>query len=364
VRKRFDLSADPRATGAFALPILGLATAFGLQTERTHIGNIDVVVRQNDAVLASSVGRFILPLGVALIFALAVAYAIARILTLQMLQPLLAVTGALERFASGDLTPQPIGADPRQEFGRLAIAYNGAIEQMERAFAERERANASMRQFIADAGHQLRTPLTVIRGFLGILLRGELRSPSDREHILATMSNQTQIMASLIEKLMLLEQWESGGTPGVEPIDVGQLVGDVAAPIAEANEDRILRIEAAPGPLAAIDPGDLTHAVTNLLDNALKYTHGTIEVGVRTENGRVAVDVADEGPGIDPQAAAHVFDRFYRGDNRDVPGSGLGLAIAKRAIERAGGTLTLESHPNSGSRFTITLPRIDVTAAI
>ncbi|MGH7715298.1 MAG: sensor histidine kinase, partial [Vulcanimicrobiaceae bacterium] len=305
----------------------------------------------------------VLPLIVALIFAFAVAYAIARILTMQMLQPLLAVTAALERFASGDLTPQPIGADPRQEFGRLAIAYNGAIEQMERAFAERERANASMRQFIADAGHQLRTPLTVIRGFLGILLRGELRSPSDRERILETMSGQTQIMASLIEKLMLLEQWESGSAGVAEPIDVGQLVSDVSVPIAEANDARELRIDARPGPLAAIDPGDLTHAVTNLLDNAIKYSHGTISVGVRIEDRSVAVDVADEGPGIDPYAAAHVFDRFYRGDNRDIPGSGLGLAIAKRAIERASGTLTLRSD-SRGSRFTITLPLIDVTAPV
>jgi two-component system OmpR family sensor kinase len=275
---------------------------------------------------------------------------------MQMLQPLLAVTAALERFASGDLTPQPIGADPRKEFGRLAIAYNGAIEQMERAFAERERVNASMRQFIADAGHQLRTPLTVIRGFLGILLRGELRTPSDRDRILETMSGQTQIMASLIEKLMLLEQWESGSAGEAEPIDVGQLVSDVALPIAEANAGRELRIDAHPGPLAAIDPGDLTHAVTNLLDNAIKYSQGTINVGVYAENGSVGVDVVDEGPGIDPQAADHVFDRFYRGDNRDVPGSGLGLAIAKRAIERAGGTLTLRSNMR-GSRFTITLPR-------
>jgi len=363
-RRRGDFSADPKATGPLAQPVLGLAYAFGLQWVRVRIDGVDVIVRPNDIVLFSAVERFIFPLIVALIFAFFVAFAIARILTQQMLRPLVAVTAALERFASGDLTPQPIGADPRQEFGRLAIAYNGAIAQMERAFDERERVNASMRQFIADAGHQLRTPLTVIRGFLGILLRGELRSPSDRERILATMSNQTQIMASLIEKLMLLEQWESVGSSGVEPIDVGQLVSDVAAPIAEANTDRILRIDAPAGPLAAIDPGDLTHAVTNLLDNALKYTRGTIEVGVRAENGRVAVDVRDEGPGIDSQAARHVFDRFYRGDNRDVPGSGLGLAIAKRAIERAGGSLTLESDPNSGSRFTIMLRRIDVTAAI
>jgi len=362
-RPRGDFSADPKATGPLAQPTLGLAYAFGLEWVRQRIDGVDVIVRPNDAILFSAVKRFIFPLVVALIFALLVAFAIARILTQQMLRPLVAVTAALERFASGDLTPQPIGADPRQEFGRLAIAYNGAIEQMERAFAERERANASMRQFIADAGHQLRTPLTVIRGFLGILLRGELRTPSDRERILATMSSQTQIMASLIEKLMLLEQWESGGAAAVEPIDVGQLVSDVATPIAEANAGRVMHIDAGPGPLAAIDPGDLTHAVTNLLDNALKYTTGAIEIGVRSENGHVAVDVRDEGPGIDPQAAGHVFDRFYRGDNRDVPGSGLGLAIAKRAIERAGGTLTLRSDPRAGSRFTITLPRIDVTAA-
>jgi two-component system OmpR family sensor kinase len=363
-RQRGDFSADPKPRGSLAQPILGLAYAFGLQWQRARIDRVDVIVRPNDAVFYSAVDRFIFPLIVALIFALIVAYAIARILTMQMLQPLLAVTAALERFASGDLTPQPIGADPRQEFGRLAIAYNGAIEQMERAFGERERANASMRQFIADAGHQLRTPLTVIRGFLGILLRGELRSPSDRDRILETMRSQTQIMASLIEKLMLLEQWESVGSATALPIDVGQLVSDVTLPIAEANAERVLRIDAHPGPLAAIDPGDLAHAVTNLLDNALKYTHGTIDVGVRFENGSVAVEVADEGPGIDPQAAVHVFDRFYRGDNRDVPGSGLGLAIARRAIERAGGTLTLRSDPQAGSRFTISLPRIDVTAAI
>ena len=365
VHNRGDLSGDPHATGPLALPIVGLATAFGLQPARSHIGGVDVIVRANEAVLGSAVGRFILPLWVALIFVLLVAYAIARILTQQMVRPLLDVTAALERFASGDLTPQTIGADPRKEFGRLAVAYNGAIAQMERAFAERERANASMRQFIADAGHQLRTPLTVIRGFVGILLRGELRAPADRERILETMSQQTQIMGSLIEKLMLLEQWESVGESGrAEPIDVGQLVNDVATPIAEANGGRVLEIDAHPGPLAAIDPGDLTHAVTNLVDNALKYTHGAIKVGVHAEDGRVAVDVIDEGPGIDATTAAHVFDRFYRGDQRDVPGSGLGLAIAKRAIERAGGTLTLDSLPSRGSRFTITLPRIDVTAGI
>lgn len=363
VRRRGDLSGDPLPRGPFAPAVLGLGTAFGLQSLRAHVGHVDVVVKANDAVLTSAVGRFVVPLFVALLFIVVVAFAIARILTQQLVRPLVDVTAALERFASGDLTPQPIGADPRQEFGRLAIAYNGAIAQMERAFAERERANASMRQFMADAGHQLRTPLTVIRGFLGILRRGGLHSPEDRDRILETMSGQSQIMGSLIDKLMLLEQWEQVTEGGrFEPIDVGQLVNDVTAPIAEANVERELHVDAPAGPLAAIDPGDLTHAVTNLVDNALKYTQGAVNVGVRTDNGCVAIEVVDEGPGIDPDMAAHVFDRFYRGTQRDVPGSGLGLAIAKRAIERAGGTLMLDSKAGKGSRFTISLPRIDLTS--
>lgn len=358
VRIRGDLSADPKGSGPFALPIQGLATAFALQPLRGHAGHVDFIVKPNDAVFTSAVGRFVVPLFVALLFAIVVSFAIARILTQQMLRPLLDVTAALERFASGDLTPQPIGADPRKEFGRLAVAYNGAIAQMERAFAQRERANAAMRQFMADAGHQLRTPLTVIRGFLGILRKGDLHSVVDRDRILETMSGQSQIMASLIDKLMLLEEWENvEGTTDAKPIDVGQLVSDVTLPIAEANTGRNLVLDAFPGPLASIDPGDLTHAVTNLIDNALKYTTGPVRVGVRSDNGRVAIDVADEGPGIDAETATRVFDRFYRGAQRDVAGSGLGLAIAKRAIERAGGTLVLESAPGKGSRFTISLPR-------
>ncbi|MBV8150215.1 MAG: HAMP domain-containing histidine kinase [Candidatus Eremiobacteraeota bacterium] len=359
IRQRGDLSADPQPVGGFALPVVGLATAFGLQPVRAHHAGVDLVVRQNDAVLTSSVDRFVGPLIVALLFAVVVAYAIARILTQQLLRPLIDVTAALERFASGDLSPQPIGADPKQEFGPLAVAYNGAIAQMERAFAERERANAAMRQFMTDAGHQLRTPLTVIRGFLGILRKGDFRSPADRDRILETMSAQTQIMGSLIDKLILLERWETGESEmRAEAIDVGQLVSDVAAPFVEANGDRRVQVAAPPGPLAAIDPEDLTHAITNLLDNALKYTSGAIKVGVRVDNGRIAVDVMDEGPGLDAKAAAHVFDRFYRGPQRDVPGSGLGLAIARRAIERAGGTLTLQSDPVAGSTFTIWLPTI------
>jgi two-component system OmpR family sensor kinase len=337
---------------------MGLATVFGLTLARDHVGNIDVIVRANEVVLNKTVMTYLPELLAALIVALAVAFVLARALTRQVLRPLVDVTDALERFAAGDLTPQPIVADARESLGTLAVAYNGAIAQMERAFGERDRANARMRQFVADAGHQLRTPLTVVRGFIAILRKGDLRTPTDRDRILETMNRQSQIMASLIDKLMLLDRWDAtpdNGTP-VAAIDVGRLVDDVVTPIADTQPSRTVRIDACAGPLAKIDPSDLTHALTNIVDNALKYTTGAIDIGVHGDRDRVVIEIDDEGPGMTGDEVAHVFDRFYRGARRDVDGSGLGLSIARRALERANGTISVQSDPATGTKFTIVLP--------
>jgi signal transduction histidine kinase len=343
--------------GLSANIILGFATAFGLQTLHAHVGNVDLVVREADSSLVSAVEPFVLPFLVALVLMAVFGFALARALTRQALSPLVAVQEALERFASGDLRPQPIAADAKSSLGGLAVAYNGAIEQMQRAFAEDERANASMRQFIADAGHQLRTPLTVLRGFIAILRKGDLRSPEDRARILETMHRQSALMGSLIDKLMLLDRWEETGERGPsEPIDISRLVEDVVGPLAEAHPDRTVRVETQCGELAAIDPIDLSHAVTNIVDNALKYTAGPVDVRVSGSPGRVVVRICDAGPGMTADEIAHAFDRFFRGARRDVEGTGLGLAITRRAIERAGGSLALESDVANGSRFTISLP--------
>lgn len=356
-RPRGDLSGDPQVSGPFARVILGLATAFGLQALHAQVGGLFVIVKSNDAVLVNTVRSFMLPLLVALAIVVVCSVLVARVLTQQAMRPLDEVTAALQRFASGDLTPQLIAADERQELGALTAAYNGAIEQMERAFAARDRANASMRQFIADAGHQLRTPLTVVQGFIAILRRGGIDSPPERTHILDTMNEQSRIMGSLIDKLILLERWESPeAAPSSTPIDVGRLVSDLVAPIAEAHPGRRIAVSTQPGVMAAIDPTELGYVVTNLADNALKYGEGEIDVRVSAQNSTAVIEVEDQGPGIPSSDAARVFDRFYRGAQRDVSGSGLGLAIVKRAVERARGTIDLESSPR-GSRFTVKLPR-------
>jgi two-component system, OmpR family, sensor kinase len=356
VRLRGDLSGDARPSGPFARVILGLATAFGLQSLFAHIGSLYIIVRSNDATLVATVRAFLLPLLIALLVAVACAVLIARALTRQALRPLDDVTAALQRFASGDLTPQPISADAKHELASLATAYNGAIAQMERAFDARDRANASMRQFIADAGHQLRTPLTVVQGFIAILRRGGFDSAADRDRILDTMNAQSRIMGSLIDKLILLERWESPeARPQAAPIDVGTLVADLVAPIADANPERRFDISTHSGILAAIDPTELGHVVTNLADNAIKYGRGDVAVRVRAIDSTAVIEVSDQGPGIASTDASRVFDRFYRGTQRDVAGSGLGLAIVKRAVERAAGSISLDTNP-SGSRFIVRLP--------
>jgi signal transduction histidine kinase len=357
VRPRGDLSGDPHASGPLSRVILGLATAFGLTSLFSHVGNIYVVVKSNDAALVRTVTSFTVPLLIALALAVISATLVARTLTRQALRPLDDVTAALTRFASGDLTPQPIAADERHELGSLAAAYNGAIEQMERAFAARDRANTAIRQFIADAGHQLRTPLTVVQGFIAILRRGGIESAPDRDRILQTMNDQSRIMGALIDKLILLERWEGlQAAATAAPIDVGTLVADLISPIADAHPERHFDVATQSGVLAAIDPTELGYVVTNLADNAVKYGEGDIAVRVSARDGTALIEVADRGPGIPSTDAARVFDRFYRGAQRDVSGSGLGLAIVKRAVERAGGTISLATSP-SGSRFTVQLPR-------
>jgi signal transduction histidine kinase len=356
VRARGDLSGDPHPSGPFSRVIVGLATAFGLQSLYAHVRNLYIIVRSNDATLVSTVRFFLIPLLVSLLIAIACGILIARVLTRQAMRPLDDVTSALRRFASGDLTPQLIAADERHELGELAAAYNGAIEQMERAFAVRDRANTSMRQFIADAGHQLRTPLTVVQGFIAILRRGGIENPPDRDRILDTMNDQSRIMGSLIDKLILLERWESP-EPSVRlsPIDVGTLVEDLVGPIADSHPERHFAVATEAGILAAIDPTELGYVVTNLTDNAVKYGTGEITVRVHARNSAAVIEVADEGPGIPSKDATRVFDRFYRGTQRDVAGSGLGLAIVKRAVERAQGTIKLDTSPR-GSHFIVQLP--------
>ncbi|HTJ27508.1 MAG TPA: HAMP domain-containing sensor histidine kinase [Candidatus Limnocylindria bacterium] len=357
VRGVDDRSAEPAARGAFARLVLGAAAICGLPVQRAHYGSIDIYAKQDDAAFVASVREFALPFAGALALALLFSVLSARLLTRQALRPLEDVTAALERFAAADFRPQFVATNSRAELGKLARAYNGAVAQVESAFDERERANAAMRQFIADAGHQLRTPLTVIRGFITLLGETAEQTRADREHMLRVMGQQSVLMGALIDNLILLDGWENHSATAPEIVDVTRLLDDIVTAIRDANEPRTIAFTANGVGFARIDPRDLTYAVTNIVDNALKYTAGDVSVDVDAGANSITVTVRDAGPGMTAEVARHAFDRFYRGQRRDVAGSGLGLAIAKKAVERAGGTIELSTAPERETTIRIALPR-------
>lgn len=358
VRSRADRSAEPQASGTFARFALGLATVFGLKTFRFHQNLLEFYVAPNQHTFVSDVRGYAPAFSVAILVAMLLAVTAARVLTGEALRPLEQVTAALERFASGDFTPDHVRTEGNYQLGALARAYNGAVTQVERSFAERTRANAAMQQFIADAGHELRTPLTVIRGFVGILRRDGFASEAELAHILESMAQQTALMSSLIEKLMLLERWEQSSFDDAKaPFDVGEMIAEAVTPLALANPDRDLQIAAEQGTWAITDADDFHHALTNIVDNALKYTPGAVDVELSASPGEVCVTVRDRGPGLEPDQIPRVFDRFYRGRRRDVEGSGLGLSIAKRATERAGGRVDLTSTVDEGTTVRLYFPR-------
>jgi signal transduction histidine kinase len=350
-------SMQPPATTPGERVALGLATTFGLQPKTFSYNNVNFDINPDPAELASTMERVTFAL-LAILLAIGIAsYAVAKNLKNEALRPIEEVIAALEGFGLGDLSPRPVSASAAEEFHRIEAAYNLAVERVSVAFGERDRAEEEVRRFFADAAHQLRTPLTVIQGFIGILLKNEPNAQADRERILWAMDKQSRSMRSMIEKLTLLDHWEcTRANPQL--IDIGDCVAGVLSPLASAFPERKLMLSQEPACYAFVDPVEIRAAFGNVLDNALKYGARTpVSVAVVAENGQVRVDVADGGPGFSDDEKQHAFERFYRGEQREVVGSGLGLAIAKRAVERAGGSVSLVSERSIGTTVTIRLPR-------
>ncbi|MGH7660329.1 MAG: sensor histidine kinase [Vulcanimicrobiaceae bacterium] len=276
----------------------------------------------------------------------------------QALAPMIAVTGALRRFAEGDFSPQSVTTRDRTEVGDLAGAFNGAAAQVSAAFDERRRVEEYVRQFVADAGHELRTPLTVIRGYIDLLQRGALNDPAKRERAFETLQTETARMRTLIEKLIVLARLERPEPSTLNLIDAAQVARNVVDLLRKVSPQPSITLDVDDGAFVLAEEAELHEAIANLVDNARKYGNGSpIRVEVKRTDGIVVTRVTDSGPGIPAEDQPHVFDRFYRGSERgEIEGSGLGLAIAVQAINRAHGTLRLvESRPGN-TVFEIKLP--------
>lgn len=285
------------------------------------------------------------------------------------LRPLERISEVAAGIAHGDLDVRVSPSDERSEIGRLGLALNGMLERLEDAFARRDRSEAQLRRFVSSASHELRTPLTSIRGYAALLRRGARHNPEDLEKSISRIESESTRMAGLIDDLLLLARLDEQRPLAQARVDLAAIARDAADDARARDPGRPVTVDATGPVVVTGDEQSLQQIVANLLENAQVHTPAgapvRIEVGV--DGGTAVLSVIDNGPGIDPDQAAHVFERFYRGTAASPgsdagvrpEGSGLGLAIVKSIAEAHCGAVKLTSRPGAGSRFEIKLPLRD-----
>jgi signal transduction histidine kinase len=298
--------------------------------------------------------RIVLTIAVA---AIIVSWFIGRLFAQQSLRPINEVSGSLRALADGDYTQRRFVMAGGDEIASLTQAFNDATASVAAAMDHRRHAEERMRQFAADAGHELRTPLTVIAGYIDVLRRGAIEEPRIARQILATMSIEKEHMRGLIDRLMRLARLDSEAAPQLEKIDVAELLRSQVDAARRLDDRRAIDYSVEGVKTIEADRGEIGEAVWNVIENALKYApEAPIHLRASRTNGHAVITVRDEGPGMSESERLHAFERFYRGDQRgEIAGTGLGLAIAKRAVERAGGEIAIDSAPGHGTAVTITI---------
>lgn len=297
----------------------------------------------------------ILLLGALAIAMIAVGWIGSRWLALQALTPVEALTATAEQISAPSLHTRMTLAAPYEEFERLARIFNAMLDRLHHVFE-------GQRQFIADAAHEIQTPLTVIKGTIEVALQ-KSRTAGDYRNALVTNLGQVERLSTLTRSLLTLAQF-SGDRPPVTlaPLALEPLVRHLVDELSPLAEDRNIQliVDAQPVPRVQGDAGRLTQLLVNLIDNALVHTPpgGRITIRLTSLPEHVALHVEDTGTGIAPEHLPHIFERFYRADParaRESGGTGLGLAIVKEIAEAHGGTVAVKSTPGQGTRFTVTL---------
>ena len=282
------------------------------------------------------------------------------------LKPLVAIGDTAKAIARGDFSRRVEHADERTEIGRLGQLLNTMLGQIESAFQAKDESELKLRRFVADASHELRTPVQAIRAYADLLSRAAAAGPDDLEHSIGGVRQASERMSALVDDLFLLAHLDEGRPLARDPVDFDEVVAE-AVEVARALEpERPIVVASTPSTVLG-DRSRLRQLVDNLLANARDHTPpGTpVEVELAQRGGTAVLRVADRGPGIGSESLPHVFERFYRAGapHARPAGSGLGLAIVLALAEAHGGTASVGSDEGKGATFTITLPLAPVEHA-
>ncbi len=292
-----------------------------------------------------------------LIGGVALAAVLGRFAAKRVLAPLAEVTRTAQVIGETDDLSRRLTVGSDDEVGQLASRFNEMLGRLEHSREALDDSVRAQRQLVADASHELRTPVTSLRTNVEVLLSGAALEDDDRERLLADVVEQSEELSELVSDLIELAR---GDLPpnSTEDVRLDRVVED-AVERARRNAPGVRFVEQLEPIIVEGAPERLGRAVNNLLDNAARHTDGPVEVTVDPSGVRVR----DHGGGISDKDLAHVFDRFYRGENsRGRQGSGLGLAIVRQVATQHGGSVTADNAPDGGAVFTLCLPGVPAAA--
>jgi two-component system OmpR family sensor kinase len=288
------------------------------------------------------------------------------------LRPLREMEDTAQTIADGGMDQRVRLTDGAEgtEVGRLASAFNTMLDRIEDAFARRDATEVQLRasedrlrRFVADASHELRTPLAAVSAYAQLLERGDGIAPSDRERATRGIYRETGRMRALIEDLLLLARLDEGRPLESQPVELVGLAAESVQAARAVDASRTVIIEAGEPVEVLGDRLRLRQVVDNLLANVRAHTPPatTAKVTVRPEGADAVIEVADDGPGLEPSQLNRIFERFYRSDqsrSRESGGSGLGLSIVYSIVESHGGRVNASSKLGQGTRLQVRLPRL------
>lgn len=278
------------------------------------------------------------------------------------LVPLSRIVDKVEVIDAGNLNDRLPTDQGQFEIDRLAASFNGMLERLETSFEVEKEAKEQMRRFAADASHELRTPLTSIHGFIEVLLRGAASRPEQLQRSLNSMYTESERMNKLVRDLLLLTRLDGAPALDMQPGQLADAVRDLEPHLYFIAGDREIRLSLQGTKRAVFDQDKIKQVILNLFQNAVQHTdpvNGTVDLSIEDAPDGVILAVRDNGHGIEKEHLPHLFDRFYRVDTsraRKSGGSGLGLAITKSIVDFHGGSIYVESKPESGSVFKVWLP--------
>ncbi len=275
------------------------------------------------------------------------------------LRPLAQMATTARSITGGDLSLRVSPSGGPSEVGQLGLALNTMLDDIEGAFREREATELRLRQFLADASHELRTPLTSIQGFAELFRVSGDNARVDLPTILRRIEEESARMKVLVEDLLLLARLDQPREAERAPVDLAVLAADACSDAVATAPDRRVTLDAPEPVVIAGDEGHLRQAIANLVANAVRHTPAgsPIEVSARLQDGTAVVAVRDHGQGLDDDAVAHVFDRFWQADRaRAGAGVGLGLAIVSSIASEHRGVAEAGNAEGGGAVFTLRLP--------